>query len=168
MLVFFTHISFMEFHVRCLALFLFFLVIDDLKWFWMGSLHKNIQLLLEFLKFLVLYFFLLYINDLPDDVVSTVSVIRHLICGTNWNWLLNLNLIYKTLTLLISTLEKLNWFHLTVLITMVLLMWKWMGLFWRKNRLLRCWAVPYPELFWSWYTGLGSQIQTPKFLKMLA
>ena len=122
MLVFFTHISLMGFHVRYLALFLFFSVIDDLKWFWMGSLHKNIQLLLEFLKFLVLYFFLLYINDLPDDVVSTVSVIRHLICGTNWNWLLNLNLIYKTLTLLISTLEKLNWFHLTVLITMVLLM----------------------------------------------
>ena len=73
-----------------------------------------------------------------------------------------------TVALVISTLEKLNWFHLTALITMVLLMWKWMGLFWRKNRLWRCWAVPYPELFWSWYTGLGSQIQTPKFLKMIA
>ena len=73
-----------------------------------------------------------------------------------------------TVALVISTLEKLNWFHLTALITMVLLMWKWMGLFWRKNRLWRCWAVSYPELFWSWYTGLGSQIQTPKFLKMIA
>ena len=45
---------------------------------------------------------------------STLSVIRHLICGNNWNWLLNLNLIYKTLWtragsgLLISMLEKLN------------------------------------------------------------
>ena len=28
-------------------------------------------------------------------------------------------------------------------------------------------AVPYPELFWSRYIDLGSQIQTPKFLKML-
>ena len=37
----------------------------------MGCLHKNIQLILEFLKalFLVLHF-LLYINDLPDDVIA--------------------------------------------------------------------------------------------------
>ena len=37
---------------------------------WIGSLHKNIQLILEFLKalFLVLHF-LLYINDLPDNVI---------------------------------------------------------------------------------------------------
>ena len=56
--------------------------------------------------------FLLYINDLHDDVIfdiaiyaddttvllSILSVIRHLICGNNWNWLLNLNLIYKTLS----------------------------------------------------------------------
>ena len=57
----------------------------------MGSLRKNIQLMLKFLKapFLVLLF-LLYINDFPDDVIcniaiysyllSTVSVSRHLIC----------------------------------------------------------------------------------------
>ena len=57
----------------------------------MGSLRKNIQLMLEFLKapFLVLLF-LLYISDFPDDVIcniaiysyllSTVSVSRHLIC----------------------------------------------------------------------------------------
>ena len=51
--------------------------------------------------------FLLYINDLPDDAISNIaiyaddttfySVIRHLICGNNWNWLLNLNLIYESL-----------------------------------------------------------------------
>ena len=83
-------------------------------------------------------------------LVSTLSVIRHLICGNNWNWLLNLNLIYDTLWngaesgLLISILEKLNWFCLTGLITLVLLMWKWMGLFYRKNNLLRCrcWLSP--------------------------
>ena len=45
-------------------------------------------------------------------------------------------------SLLISMLEKLNWFHLTGLITLVLLMWKWMGLFLRKNHLLRCWGWP--------------------------
>ena len=37
-------------------------------------------------------------------------------------------------------LEKLSWFCLTNLITLVLLMWKWMGLFLRKNNLLRCWG----------------------------
>ena len=56
--------------------------------------------------------FLLYINDLPDDVVcdivisvtfmlttllSILSVIMHLIRGNNLKWLLNLNLIYETL-----------------------------------------------------------------------
>ena len=44
--------------------------------------------------------------------------------------------------LLISMLGKLSWFRLTGLITMVLLMWKWMGLFLRKNHLLRCWGWP--------------------------
>ena len=64
----------------------------------------------------------------------------------NLNWLLNLNLIYETLWtgvrsgLLISMLGKLSWFRLTGLITMVLLMWKWMGLFLRKNHLLRYWG----------------------------
>ena len=83
--------------------------------------------------------FLLYINDLPDDVIcdiaiyaddilSILSVIGLLICGNNLNWLLNLNLIYETWWtgvrsgLLISMLGKLSWFGLTGLITMVLLM----------------------------------------------
>ena len=46
--------------------------------------------------------------------LSILSVIRHLICFNNWNWLLNLNLIYETLWtwagsgFLISMLEKLQ------------------------------------------------------------
>ena len=98
--------------------------------------------------------FLLYINGLPDDVVcdivisvtsmlmtllSILSVIMQLICGNNLKWPPNLNLIYETL---ISVLGKLSWFHLTVLITMILLMWKRMGLFLRKNHLLRCRGWP--------------------------
>ena len=82
-------------------------------------------------------------------LLSILSEIRHLICGNNLNWLLNLNLISdETLWtgvrsgLLISLLGKLSWFRLTSLITMVLLMWKWMGLFLRKNHLLRCWGWP--------------------------
>ena len=51
-------LSLMEFQVRYLVLFFLFSVIDGFEWFWMGSLHKNIQLMLEFLKapFLVLHF----------------------------------------------------------------------------------------------------------------
>ena len=49
----------MEFQVRYLALFLLFSVIDGFEWFWMESLHKNIQLMLGFLKapILVLHIF---------------------------------------------------------------------------------------------------------------
>ena len=61
-------------------------------------------------------------------LLSILGVIGLLICGNNLNWLLNLNPIYETLWtgvrsgLLISMLGKLSWFHLTGLITMVLLM----------------------------------------------
>ena len=61
-------------------------------------------------------------------LLSILTVMRHLICGNNLNWLVNLNLIYETLWtsvrsgLLISMLGKLSWFCLTDLITMVLLM----------------------------------------------
>ena len=114
------------------------------RWLWvicMASVHKNIQLMREFVKapFLVLHFFyytsmtylmmlsviLLSMMMLP---LSILNVIKHLICDNNLNWLLNLNLTYKTLCtgarscLLISVLGKFDWFHLTGLITMVLLM----------------------------------------------
>ena len=38
----------------------------------MGHLHKNIQLMLVFLKGPTL--FLLYINDLPDDVICNIAI----------------------------------------------------------------------------------------------
>ena len=58
MLVFFPNLRFMQFQVRYLALFLLFSVIDGFEWFLMGSLHKNIQLMPEFLRspFLALHF----------------------------------------------------------------------------------------------------------------
>ena len=120
---------------------IFFSVIDGFEWFWMESPHKNIHLMLEFLKglFLVLHFsccismtFLMMLSvillSMLMILIFILTVIRHLICDNNLNWLLNLNLIYKTLWtgvrsgLLISMLGKLSWFHLTSLITMVLLM----------------------------------------------
>ena len=152
MLVFFTKLSLIEFYIRYLALYLLFSIIDSFKWFWMESLHKNNLLMLENLKtpFLVLHFsyytIMTFLTMLPVILLSMLmillcmlSVTRHLICNNNLNW----RLIYETLWtgvrsgLLISMLGKLSWFHLTGLITMVLLMWKWMGLFFRKNNLLR-------------------------------
>ena len=71
---------------------------------------------------------------------------RHLIYDNNKNWLLILNLIYKTpwteagSGLLILILEKLSLLSLTGLITLVLLMWKWMALLSSKNYFLRCWG----------------------------
>ena len=104
MLVFFTNLGLMEFQVRYLALLLLFSVIDDFEGLWMESLHKNIQLMLQFLKapFLVLHFpcytLMTFLTMLSVILLSMlISVIWHLISGNNLNWLLNLNLIYKTL-----------------------------------------------------------------------
>ena len=90
--------------------------------------------------------FLLYINDLPDDVICNIAIYAddatlYSKCDQAsdlWqhylNWLLNLNLIYETLWtgvrsgFLISMLSfnaeisKLSWFRLTGLMTIVLLM----------------------------------------------
>ena len=81
---------------------------------------------------------LLYINDLPDDVICDIAFYADdtILCSKCdrasdlWQKQLELllNLIYKTLWtwvrsgLLISILGKLSWFHLTALITMILLM----------------------------------------------
>ena len=69
-----------------------FSVIVDFKWLWMESLHKNIHLMLEFLKapFLVLHFsyytLMTFLMMLSVKVLSmlmillyTLSLIKHLI-----------------------------------------------------------------------------------------
>ena len=141
MLFHFTNVSLMEFQVRHLTLFLLFSVTDCFEWFWMESLHKNIQLILEFLKapFVVVHFsccilvtvrmtLSVILLSMLIILLSILTVIRHLICDNNFKWLLNLNLICETLRtrvrsgLLISMLRKLSCFRLTRLITMVLLM----------------------------------------------
>ena len=76
MLVFFTNLSVVDFNVRCFGFFLLSSVIDSFKRFRMGSLHKNIQLMLEFLKapFLVLHFFYDILMILPEDVVCDIAI----------------------------------------------------------------------------------------------
>ena len=69
----------MEFQVRYLAMFFLFSVIDSIEWFWMESLHKNIHLIMEFLRLHYWsYTFLLYINDLPDNVICNIAIYAEL------------------------------------------------------------------------------------------
>ena len=104
------------------------------------TIHYNVMTFLMMLSVTLLSLLMI--------VLSILGAIRHLICGNNLNWLLNLNLIYDTLWtglrsgLLTSMLGKRSWFCLIGLITLVLLVWKWMALFLRKNHLLRCWVWP--------------------------
>ena len=96
MLVFYTNLGLMEFQVRFLALFLLFSVMRGCRWSWMESLHNNIQLMLDFLKgpFSVLHLsdytlmnFLMVLSvillSMLMMLLSTVHVIRDLICGNN-------------------------------------------------------------------------------------
>ena len=99
MLVFFTNLSLMEFQVRYLPLLLLFSVIDGFELFWMESLHKNIQLITGVPQgsILGLTLFLLYINDLPDDVICNIAIYAddntlYSKCdqiSDLWHWLLN-------------------------------------------------------------------------------
>ena len=98
MLVFFTNFSLMEFQdisSGYVAVVLPFSVIDGFWWFFMGNLHRNIQLITKFLKapFLVLQFshytlmsFLMMCSVILLSMLilfSPRSVIRHLVCGNN-------------------------------------------------------------------------------------
>ena len=73
-------------------------------------------------------------------LLSAPIVIKHLLCSSNQNWTLNLNVTYyETLQtgagndLLISMLEKISLFHFTCFITLMLLMIIQMNLFFRLS-----------------------------------
>ena len=137
MLVFFTNQSLMEFQVRYVFISSFlsnrhFQVALDGK----SSQGYPVNAGVPQDSILGPTLFLVYINDLPDvmcniavyDDDTTLCVIRHLICGNNQRWLLNLNLIHNTLDwdrkwLVDSVLEKkLNFFYFIGLIILVLFM----------------------------------------------
>ena len=75
----------MEFQVRYLALFLLFSVIDSSEWFWMGSLHKNIQLMLEIIKAPFLVLNLSYYTLMTFLMMSVIllSLLIYAICLLN-------------------------------------------------------------------------------------
>ena len=85
-------------------------------------------------------------------LLSILDMIRHLICGNNLNWLLNLILIYETLGwgrkwLVNFSARKTQLVSFDRLTTLLLLMWKWIGLFLKKNH---CWIC------WGWLLDWGS------------
>ena len=165
----------MVFQVKYLALFLFLPVIDGFGLFWMGRLHKNIQVKTEFLKgsFLVLHFsyytwmaflmmlfvillsilmmllFALNVNTaiLSDDtILFMLNVIRHLVCAVATTRIAASELesdlqdtgLEQEEACWFQCWKNSNSFCFTCPMTLVLLMWKWMGLFLRKNHSFRC------------------------------
>ena len=168
MLAFFTSLSLMEFWIRYLVLFCLFPLIDGFELYWIGSLHKNIQLMMEFFKapFLVLHFscytlmtLLMILSvillSMLMILLSGLSVIRYLIYGGNWIWLLNLNLTYETLwtgarkCLVDFNAGKTQLVCLTGLTTLVLLLWKWMGLFLREKLLFKMMELSQPFILFE-------------------
>ena len=83
MLVFFTNLSLMEFQVRYLALLILFSVIDSFEWFWMVNLHKNIQLMLEFLKAPFLVLNVSYYTSMTFLIMSCVILLSMLMILPN-------------------------------------------------------------------------------------
>lgn len=90
-LAFFTKSSFMEFQVRCSALYCHFLVEDSFEWFWIGSLtrmsseywcfsrlHTFTYTLMTFLKILSVTLLSMLIT-----LFATLNMTGHLICGNN-------------------------------------------------------------------------------------
>ena len=55
-----------------MALFLLFSVIGSFWWFWIESLLKNNQL--KLLSILSPTLFVLYINDVPEDVICDIAI----------------------------------------------------------------------------------------------
>ena len=130
-----------------------FFLIDSFCWYWIGSLHKNIQLMLGFLKGPLLVLQFSYYNDIPDYVICNIAICAD--DATLYSKCEQASDLWQQLELA-SKLESnpqvnLDWgkkwlvdfnagkITLT-LITLVLLISKWMGLFLRKNHLLRCWG----------------------------
>ena len=133
MLVFHTKLGIMRFPVSFSVLLFHFSVLDEFGRACKLSFRKNAQLIMAFHRspFSVLLFLRYTISTvflmlhaiwqfMLMILLSTVNVIRLLICGNSSSWLLNLNLICKTVG---NGLGKPNRLHLIIRIILVWLLW---------------------------------------------
>ena len=109
-------------------------------------------------------------------LLSILSVIRHLICGNNLNWLLNLNLIYETLWIGLADFNagKTQVVSFDQSNNNGSRMWKWMGLFLRKKSSFKMLGLSFAsKLDWGSYIisvaktaskKIGALIHSMKFV----
>ena len=141
-----------------------------LGWFWMGSLYKNIQLMLEFLKglFLVLHFscyrLITFLMMLSLILLSMLMILLSTLYSDLWQQLELVSELQPDLGDIADWGRK--WVfdfnaqknRLVLLITPVPLMWKWKGCSWWKI-LLRYWGWLFlPNWIWA--------LTWPLFLKV--
>ena len=132
-----------------------------LGWFWMGSLYKNIQLMLEFLKglFLVLHFscyrLITFLMMLSLILLSMLMILLSTLYSDLWQQLELVSELQPDLGDIADWGRK--WVfdfnaqknRLVLLITPVPLMWKWKGCSWWKI-LLRYWGWLFlPNWIWA-------------------
>ena len=158
-----------------MTLFCLVSVIDGFGSFWLGSLRKSTQSILEFVKapFLVLHFschtlmtFLMVLfailSSIPMILLSTISVIRHQFPIKTrfgfwtWIWLIRHYRLEQEVACWFQYSKKLKLFCPTGLITLVILMWKWMCLFLKKQKssfkMLRLiFSSKLPHWLYCWY-----------------
>ena len=123
--------------------------------------------------------FLLCVNDLQDAVIRNIAIYAddstlYSKCDQASDLWQQLELAYELESdlqdtgarsgFLISMLGKLNWFRLICLIAQVLLDWKSMGLFLRKNNILKCWS--WPSLL-HWFGALTLSLLLKLHLRKL-
>ena len=96
-------------------------------------------------------YFLLYINDLPDDVFCNIAIYADDTTVSSecdqafrigfWTWMWSMKHfgLWQEAACWFQCWNSSTSFFFADLVTLVLLIWKWMGLFLRKNHLLRCW-----------------------------
>ena len=83
----------MEFSVGYFALFRLFPILDGFVWVWLGSLPKNIQLMLEFLKVSVLvlhfsyYILMIFLMMLSAIWLSKLMILHSTLSVSLWTWI---------------------------------------------------------------------------------
>ena len=183
MLIFFTNLSLMEFRFRYLALFCVFSIIPQLWVVLDGKFSQDYQINIGVPQGSIFgpKLFLLYFNDLPDDVICDIAIYTddttlysHVwwdiwsVATTRdscWTWIWSTRHcgLGKKVVCWFQCWKKNSLLCLTDIIILVLLTWKWIGLFLMKNHILRCWGcLSLLKLDWESYIVSIARIASKK------